>query len=133
MENGVLVDSSVYIHLLRRGLDPVAALQEEYGSVDVVTCGIVKIEVLRGLRTPKARAHMEAFLSVCQFVPTNNALWEEAVEMAWSLDRAGQIIPATDILIAVSAQHVGASVLTLDHHFEMIPRLRMASVPDAWR
>ena len=49
------------------------------------------------------------------------------------MDRAGQVIPATDLIIAVSAQRVGASLLTLDHHFEMIPRLSMAKFPDAWR
>lgn len=133
MENGVLVDSSVFIHLLRRGLDPVDALREEFGALDIVTCGVVKIEVLRGMKTPKARAHMESFLSVCQFVPSNNALWDAAIDLAWSMDRAGQIIPATDILIAVSAQRVGASILTLDHHFAMIPRLGMAKVPESWR
>ena len=132
MENGVLVDSSVYIHLLRKGIDPVEAFLEEFGPLDVVTCGIVKVEVVRGIKTPKARAHMETFLSVCQFVPTTNARYDEATELAWSLDRSGQVIPATDILIAVSALHVGASVLTLDHHFSVVPRLSMAKVPQSW-
>ena len=133
MENGVLVDSSAFIHLLRRHVDPVVALQEEYGTVDLVTCGIIKVEVLRGINTPKARAHVEALLSMFQFVQSDNSLWDEAVELAWSMDRAGQVIPATDILIAVSARRVGASILTLDPHFEMIPRLRMARYPDTWR
>lgn len=132
MENGVLVDSSVFIHLLRKGFDPVAAFLEEFGALNVVTCGIVKLEVLRGIKTPKARAHMEAFLSVCQFVPTTNARYDEATELAWSMDRAGQVIPATDIIIAVSARFVGASVLTLDKHFSLVPGLSVVEFPESW-
>ena len=66
-------------------------------------------------------------------MPSTNSLWDAATDLAWAMDRAGQVIPATDILIAVSAQRIGASVLTLDHHFAMIPRLSMAKVPESWR
>ena len=132
MENGVLVDSSVYIHLLRKGVDPVAALQAEYGSIDIVTCGIIKVEVLRGIRNLKARTQMETFFSLCLNVPSHNSIWDSTVELAWALERSGQVIPATDILIAVSALHVGASVLTLDQHFSVVPRLSMAKVPESW-
>ncbi len=132
MENGVLVDSSVFIHLLRRDVDPVVALQEEFNSLDLVTCGIVKVEVLRGVKNPKVRERLEDLMAILQFVPSDNALWDAATDLAWTMDRAGQVIPATDILIAVSAQRVGASVLTLDHHFATIPRLSMAKVPESW-
>lgn len=132
MENGVLVDSSVFIHLLRHDIDPVVALQQEYRSIDLVTCGMVQMEVLRGVKNPKVRERLEDLMSILQFVPSDNALWDAATELAWSMDRAGQVIPATDILIAVSAQRVGASMLTLDHHFAMIPRLDMAKVPKSW-
>ena len=51
MESGsVLVDSNVYIGLLRRGFDPVAVLGPWAGSTDVATCGMVRLEVERGLR-----------------------------------------------------------------------------------
>lgn len=109
-----------------------AALLDDVGALNIVTCGIVKTEVVRGLKTPKAKAHMEAFLSICQFVPSTNFLWDAATDLAWTMDRAGQVIPAADILIAVSAQRVGASVLTLDRHFAMIPKLSMAKVPKSW-
>ena len=133
MENGVLVDSSVFIHLLRHDIDPVVALQEEFTSLDLVTCGIVKVEVLRGVKNPKVRERLEDLMSILRFVPSDNTLWDAATDLAWAMDRAGQVIPATDILIAVSAQRIGASVLTLDHHFSMIPRLSMAKFPESWR
>jgi predicted nucleic acid-binding protein len=39
----------------------------------------------------------------------------------WQLDRQGKVVPAIDALIAESAKRVGAVILTLDSHFQMIP------------
>src|SRR5512133_1406046 len=96
MENGVLVDSSVFIHLLRHDIDPVVALQKEFNSLDLVTCGIVKVEVLRGVKNPKVRERLEDLMAILQFVPSDNTLWDAATDLAWTMDRAGQVIPATD-------------------------------------
>jgi predicted nucleic acid-binding protein len=51
--------------------------------------------------------------------------WRETESLAWRLDRAGTILPSTDLIIAVCALRAGAEMLTLDHHFEMIPRLHL--------
>ena len=132
MENGILVDSSVFIRLLRRDLDPLVAFATEFVGRDLVTCGIVRIEVVRGIKDLRVRAQVEGMLSLCRNIPTDAAIYDAATDLAWSLDRSGQVIPATDILIAVSALHVGASVLTLDQHFSVVPRLSMAKVPESW-
>jgi predicted nucleic acid-binding protein len=39
----------------------------------------------------------------------------------WQLDHRGKVVPAVDALIAQSAKRVGAVILTLDSHFQMIP------------
>jgi len=54
-------------------------------------------------------------------VPTDHRLWESAEELLWQLDRQGKVVPAIDALIAESAKRVGAVILTLDPHFQMIP------------
>jgi len=41
--------------------------------------------------------------------------------LLWQLDRQGTIVPATDALIAESARRIGAVILTLDAHFQLIP------------
>jgi predicted nucleic acid-binding protein len=55
------------------------------------------------------------------YVPTDNRLWESTGELLWQLDRQGKVVPAIDALIAESAKRVGAVILTLDSHFQMIP------------
>lgn len=129
MDLPILVDSSVYIRLMRQGLDPVAVLFEHYDTVNLVTCGMVRLEVLRGVRFPRARERLEAFMAVMQDVPADERLWREATELAWQIDRTGKAIQATDAIIAASALRLGASVLTLDSDFQRVPSLHVLSLP----
>ena len=122
----VLVDSSVYIHLLRTGTDPVAALAERFEATELVGCDLVRCEVLRGIIRPKARADLAMFFDLLVHVTMDHRAWQETEDLAWRLDRAGQVLPLTDIIIAVCAFRAGASVLTRDHHFERIPQLPLA-------
>jgi predicted nucleic acid-binding protein len=55
------------------------------------------------------------------YVPTDNRLWASAEELLWQLDRQGIVIPVIDALIAESARRIGAVILTLDAHFQLIP------------
>lgn len=129
MDLPILVDSSVYIRLMRQRLDPVAVLFEHYDTVNLVTCGIVQLEVMRGVREPRARRRLEDFMAVMQYVPSDERLWREATDLAWRIDRAGQTIQATDALIAASALRISASVLTLDSDFQRVPGLHTLSLP----
>ena len=122
----VLVDSSVYIHLLRGGFDPVAALAERFEAAELVGCDIVRCEVLRGIVCPKARQDLGTFFDLLVHVRMDELAWEQTEELAWQLDRAGKILPLTDLVIAVCAFRAGAEVLTRDRHFKMVPQLRLA-------
>jgi predicted nucleic acid-binding protein len=121
----VLVDSNVYIQLLRMGKDPVKILGTWIGVGDLVTCGIVQLEVERGLRTDRIRKQMREFFMVMIDVPTSRQVWQAATDLAWQLDRKGLVIPSQDHLIAASAISIGASILTDDAHFNMIPGLQL--------
>jgi predicted nucleic acid-binding protein len=129
MDLPILVDSSVYIRLMRQRLDPVAVLFEHYDTVNLVTCGMVRLEVLRGMREPRAAKRLEDFMGIMQYVPTDDLLWREATALAWRIDRAGQTIQATDALIAAAALRKAASVLTLDSDFSRVPGLHVVRLP----
>jgi predicted nucleic acid-binding protein len=129
MDLPILVDSSVYIRLMRRKFDPVVALFEHYDTVNLVTCGMVRLEVIRGMREPAPRQRLEAFMDVMQYVPTDERLWREATDLAWRIDRAGNTLQATDALIAAAAFRKGASVLTLDGDFQRVPGLHVLELP----
>ena len=121
----VLVDSNVYIGFLRRGLDPVEILGGWIGPGDLATCGMVRLEVERGLKTEKIRRRVGGFFDVLINVPTSNKIWEQAASTAWTLGRSGITLPAQDILISTCACEIGAAVLTDDRHFDEFPGLQI--------
>lgn len=125
MSATVLVDSNVFISLLRRGLDPVELLGDWIGSGDLATCGMVRMEVERGLKIDRIRRRIGNFFDVLINVPTTNKIWEQATETAWKLGRSGITLPAQDILIAACASEIGAAVLSDDKHFDEFTGLQI--------
>lgn len=126
MRDVVLVDSSIFIHLLRTGQDPIGALAERFEPTELVSCDIVRCEVLRGVIRPRARATLATFLDLLVHVTMDHRTWRETEDLAWRLDRSGRVLPLTDIIIAACAFRADAEVLTRDRHFEMVPELRLA-------
>jgi predicted nucleic acid-binding protein len=125
MEALVLIDSNIYIGCLNAGLDPVKELTRRVSLDDIACCGVVKAEVLRGIRGPKQRERFEEFFGVTQMIGTPASLWDEVWHLAWKLDRQGKILPLQDIVIACCALRAGAVVATRDKHFREIPDLRV--------
>lgn len=121
----ILVDSNVFIDLLRAGSDPLQSLLARFPLTDLVTCGVVKAEVLRGVKSLKARDRLAGLFEVMRYLQTNDRLWDEAWELAWSLDRQGKVLPLTDLVIASCALREGALVFTSDRHFNEVPNLNV--------
>jgi len=67
---------------------------------------------------------MEAFFEVTPEIPKAANLWRDAAGLAWRLDRAGKILPLTDITTAACAMRVDAMVISPDTHFSQIEGLR---------
>jgi predicted nucleic acid-binding protein len=123
----VLADSSYYIRLLRLGQDPLRSLALAAETRDLAICGVVRCEVGRALRAPGVRKRFHSFWDVMINIPTDNRLWEEAERMLWTLDREGEVLSLTDMIIACSAMRITAVLLTFDTDFGRIPGLRTAS------
>ena len=134
MASDVLVDSNVYIGLLRAKKDVVATLYqwEELYGVNLVICGMVRLEVLRGMKSLKAFQSISSLMDVMINVPADNRLWTEATELGWNLDRNGGTIPGADIVIAASALRSGSIVMTSDAHFSKIEGLKVIAPPPEW-
>lgn len=125
MESLVLVDSNVFIGSLRQNRDPILDIERTVPLENVVTCGVVKAEVLRGVKALRLRSRLEQFFALTQNVGTSVSLWEEVWRLAWQLDRQGKVLPLQDIIIACCAMKAGAAVMTADHHFREIPGIRV--------
>lgn len=121
----ILIDSCIYIEHLRAGRDPAQVFAPYAQQHDLATCGVIRCEVIRGMRTPKSRAALAAYFDCLLYIPTMNHVWEAAEEVLWQTDRAGFKIPVTDAIIAVCAMKAGGAVLTKDQHFKAIPGLRV--------
>ena len=129
MEPPALVDSNIYIDILRAGRDPAVELTAQVSITDLATCGMVRVEVMRGVKNPRIRDGLARFLDLLQNVASDNRLWEETAALAWELDRKGWILPAPDLVIACSARRIGAVVLTNDRHFQKVPGLVVRAWP----
>jgi predicted nucleic acid-binding protein len=117
----VLVDSSYYIDRLRQRKPLMRELQVIASNRPLATCGAIRCEVGRGIRERAARKLLHQVWSRMLYIPTDNRLWEATEELLWQLDRQGTLVPAIDALIAESARRIGAVILTLDSHFQLIP------------
>ena len=117
----VLVDTSFYIDRLRQHKPLIAELRTVASNRSLATCGAIRCEVGRGIREPTARSLLRQIWARMLYVPTDNRLWESTEDLLWQLDRQGIVVPVIDALIAESARRIGAVILTLDSHFQMIP------------
>lgn len=119
----VLVDSSFWISEGRQGRDPLKSLALASHNHEIATCGVIRCEVARGIRSRNVLEKFQRFWDVMICIPTDNRLWTDVEQLLWTLDREGKVIPLTDAVIACCALRVNAIVLTLDHHFQVVPEL----------
>jgi len=118
-----LVDSTVLIDWMHGGRNPIRLLAPWLRQGALVGCGIVRAEVLRGLVSQPAKHEMELLFGHIPEVPFTADLWRETADLAWDLDRAGNVLPLTDLAIAVCARRARATLVTHDQHFHQIPDL----------
>jgi predicted nucleic acid-binding protein len=125
MANLLLPDSNIYINAVRSGVDPFAQFTANLEDWEFATCGTIVMEVCRGLSEPTLVERFQDRFNVMVFLPTTNAVWKRATQLAWTLDRKGAVLPIPDLIIAACALQAGATVLTADTHFQVIPGLRV--------
>ena len=118
-----LVDSTIYIGLLRARRDPVQVLRPWLARDEVLASGVVRCEVLRGIVDRRVHERMSELFEVLPTVRTDDPMWNRTAELAWSLDRRGVVLPVTDLLIASCALRAGATVVSTDEHFRRVPEL----------
>jgi len=119
----VMPDSSLFVALMKRRLDPAETLLAHYESPSLATCGMVRVEVMRGLRPSVAQRNLSAFMDVMINVLTTNALWNQAALLGQRMMMEGITIKGPDLIIASCALQASAAVITLDSDFSRVPGL----------
>jgi predicted nucleic acid-binding protein len=121
----VLVDSSLWVHQLRKGGDlakrerVVALLQRGVAA----WCPPVRLELRRGVTNDAERKtlrHYEALLPDYAILP---AVWGRAIRLADRGRAAGVTVRLADLLILACAKHYGLELAHDDAHFEQLAKL----------
>jgi len=119
----ILVDSAWIIDRMREGQDFRQHLIYVLRAGELYNSGVVRAEVLRGIKQPKMRDAVCDFFDIVPEVPCDARLWRSVSEIGWTLGRRGKWPPVTDLAIAACALRVGATVVSPDAHFRDIPNL----------
>ena len=119
----VLPDTSVWIAFLRPGGEDITReLSAMLERREVLACGPVVAELVAGTR-PTDRATLLGSLSGLPWAELDHQAWQSVGLLAAELRDRGQVIPLTDLEIAVAAHSSGATLWSADHHFERLAPL----------
>lgn len=118
----ILVDTSSWIHFLRKDGDPVVRdrVLETLSNGKARLCPIVELELWNGARGKREYRILEEFAETIPRLAINSTVWLLANKMARQLRSQGVTIPASDVLIAACAKFHGAGLETADADFELI-------------
>ena len=97
----VLVDSSLWVHQLRRSGDP-AKRDRVNGllqSGDAVWCPVVRLELWRGVTNDAERKTLRHYEAVLFDYEISPPVWERAIRLADRGRAAGLTAPLADLLI----------------------------------
>ena len=125
----VLVDTSIWVEVLRRGdgLDLEALVEFD----EVVTCPPVVQEVLQGIRDPAAHAvAREAMLALPMLeAPMPLAVYLEAADLYRAARRGGFTVRSSvDCLISACAARHSIAVLHRDRDFDALAKVAAIDV-----
>jgi predicted nucleic acid-binding protein len=117
----VLVDTSVWSLAYRRDTnlrDPlVEALREHLERGDVVTTGMVYLELLRGFTKPESRVTIEDNFTAIPFLEPTKDDYAGAADLSLDCRRAGVQLESVDALIAQLCIANDLTLLTGDADF----------------
>lgn len=118
----VVFDTSILIDVLR---GDASALGYVRRVATVPTCSeVTRIEVARGLRSGE-RSTAEQLFRTLRWVPLDEPIARRAGELGRRWDRHRPGISLADLVVAATAEHVGAELATTNvRHFPMFEDLQ---------
>jgi predicted nucleic acid-binding protein len=122
-ETAALVDSSFFVRQQRFGLDGFAELAQWCCHYELLSCGMVRMEVLHGIRSARALQRYAELFAAMREIPTTARTWDRAIEIARHLAGMATPIPPQAALIAAHALEAGAAIITLDTDYRRVPGL----------
>lgn len=116
-----LVDSSVWSRFYRNDVPDsdayVTAFMRELASRDVVTTGVVYLELLRGFTRPSTREQIHREFEAVSFLEPTRSDYADAADLCTSCRRAGVQLGSIDALLAQLCIGNDLQLLTADRDF----------------
>ena len=121
----VLIDSSLWVHQLRRSGDP-AGRERVNGLLQnglAAWCPVVRLELWRGVTNDAERKTLRAYESRLPDYDITAAVWDRAIRLADRGRAAGLTTPIADLLIFACAKVHGLDLAHDDAHFTQLEQL----------
>lgn len=123
--HSILPDTCAWIDFFNARETPLAAAVEYLlQKGEVYTCGVVKCELIQGVKSGKEETMLVNAMQSLYYVEMTESLWLKAGRLAAILRSKGITIPFSDTLIAVIAKEKELTILTTDRHFAQVPDVR---------
>jgi predicted nucleic acid-binding protein len=121
----VLVDSSLWVHQLRRSgdvakRDRVNALLE---SGEAAWCPAVRLELWRGVTNDVERKTLHRYEALLPDYEISREVWNRSIQLADRARASGVTVPLADLLIFACAKIHGLEVAHDDTHFDELTKL----------
>jgi predicted nucleic acid-binding protein len=121
----VLVDSSMWVHQLRRSGDParrgrVNALLE---AGEAAWCPVVRLELWRGVTSDAERKTLRRYEALLPAYDITAETWELAIRLADRGRASGVTAPLADLLIFACAELNDLEIAHDDEHFDALAKL----------
>lgn len=121
----VLVDSSLWVHQLRKSGDPakrdrVNALLE---SGEAAWCPVVRLELWRGVTNDAERKTLRRYEALLPDYEISAEVWTRSMPLADRARSSGVTVPLADLLIFMCARVHGLGLAHDDAHFDELTKL----------
>jgi predicted nucleic acid-binding protein len=121
----VLVDSSLWVHQLRKGGD--LAKRERVNSLlqsgVAAWCPPVRLELWRGVTNDAERKTLRRYEALLPDYAITPEVWDRAVRLADRGRATGVTVPLADLLIFACSKEHGLDLAHDDAHFEQLTKL----------
>jgi predicted nucleic acid-binding protein len=117
-----LLDTSAWILSFKHDLDVSLAdqIRQDILNDQVVTTKPVILELLVGCRTVKEQERLQLYMNNLEQLPLDQADWDKASVIGFTMRRQGVTIPTIDLVIASQAMNNHVHLIHCDKHYEMI-------------
>jgi len=121
----VLLDTSCWVHALRRRPDPRVRdrVTELLAAGEAAWCDVVRLELWNGVASDVERRWLSEMARVLPSIPITPEVWEFAIELAGRARSRGLTIPATDLLIFSCGRCNSVPIEHRDSHFDSLATL----------